>query len=187
MNLPNRLTLARLALTVFFVVVMSLPFPGHYLWALGFFLLATITDYLDGVVARRYDLVTDFGKLMDPLVDKILTAAAFILLIPAQTLPAWIVIVIISREFLITGLRVLANAKGQILPAERLGKHKTAWQMVTILYFLILLGTQPWWPEPWWSWSQNTLGSILVAITTVLTVYSGGAYFWKNRSLIADT
>ena len=186
MNLPNQLTLARLALAVVFVVVMSLDFPGHYLWALGIFLVATVTDYLDGVLARRLGLVTDFGKLMDPLADKILTAAAFILFIPAGVFPAWVVIVIIAREFLITGLRVLANARGQVLPAERLGKHKTAWQMITILYFLVLLGTATWWPTEWLEPAREVVGGGLIAVTTLLTVYSGMAYLWKNRELIAD-
>jgi CDP-diacylglycerol--glycerol-3-phosphate 3-phosphatidyltransferase len=186
MNLPNQLTLGRLGLAVLFVLVMSLDFAGHYLWALGLFLLATLSDYLDGVLARRLGLVTDFGKLMDPLADQILTAAAFILLIPAGVLPAWVVIVIISREFLITGLRVLANARGRVLPAERLGKHKTAWQMITILYFLALLGTEAWWPSEWMDPARVWVGGALIAVTTLLTVYSGMAYLWKNRDLIAD-
>jgi CDP-diacylglycerol--glycerol-3-phosphate 3-phosphatidyltransferase len=188
MNLPNRLTLGRLLLTIVFVAVMSIDAVPAKIAALIIFLVATATDYLDGEIARRQNLVTDFGKLMDPLVDKILTAAAFILLIPAGAIPAWVVIVIISREFLITGLRLLANAKGRILPAERLGKHKTAWQMITIIFFLILLpvrGTAAA-EAVWFSWSWNFGGGILIALTTILTVYSGFAYLWKNRELIAE-
>jgi CDP-diacylglycerol---glycerol-3-phosphate 3-phosphatidyltransferase len=188
MNLPNRLTLGRLLLTVLFVAAMSVDHVSAKFAALVIFLVATLTDYLDGHLARKYGLVTDFGKLMDPLVDKILTAAAFILLIPAGAIPAWVVIVIISREFLITGLRLLANSKGRILPAERLGKHKTAWQMITIIYFLCLLpmsGTT-WSSAPWFVIAWNGIGGLLIAVTAALTVYSGFAYLWKNRDLIEE-
>lgn len=187
MNLPNRLTVFRLLLTIVFVACLSVEFPFHLTVALGLFLLATLTDYLDGYLARRLNLITDFGKLMDPLADKVLTASAFICLIPYQALPAWTVIVIISREFLITGLRLLAISKGVVLPAEKLGKHKTAWQMISIVYFLILLAWQA--PDraeglqagPW----PELLGTVLITVTVVLTLYSGLAYFWKNRTLIA--
>jgi len=188
MNLPNKLTLLRLVLTVFFVACLSVNFPGHLAAALGLFLVATLTDYLDGEIARRFNLITDFGKLMDPLADKVLTASAFICLIPYGALPAWTVITIISREFLITGLRLLASSKSIVLPAEKLGKHKTAWQMITILYFLGLLA----WEAPaagshlqlspplFWT------GITLVTITVILTIFSGLAYFWKNRGLLAS-
>ncbi len=141
MNLPNRLTIARLFLTAGFVASMTLAWQkpeAHVLsWSWGytaglvFFVAASVTDYFDGAIARKHNLVTDFGKLMDPLADKVLMAAAFICLIPEYAIPAWAAIVIISREFLITGLRLLASAKGKVLPADRMGKHKTAWQMVT--------------------------------------------------------
>ena len=190
MNLPNRLTLARLALTAVFVVAMSIHFPGSHMLALGVFLAASLTDYLDGALARRRGLVTDFGKLMDPLADKILTAAAFILLVTSGAIPAWVVITIISREFLITGLRTLANSQGVVLPAERLGKHKTAWQMVTIVYFLALLAASEFIAggDPLPAWFHNAWiygGGLLVAVTTILTVYSGAAYLWRHRDLIA--
>jgi CDP-diacylglycerol--glycerol-3-phosphate 3-phosphatidyltransferase len=188
MNLPNKLTLLRLVLTVFFVVCLSVSFSGHLAAALGLFLLATLTDYLDGEIARRWNLITDFGKLMDPLADKVLTASAFICLIPYGVLPAWAVIIIISREFLITGLRLLASTKGIVLPAEKLGKHKTAWQMISILYFLGLLAWKapaagfPLVLSPVWHW----IGVTLVTITVALTLFSGLAYFWKNRHLLAS-
>jgi CDP-diacylglycerol--glycerol-3-phosphate 3-phosphatidyltransferase len=188
MNLPNQLTIGRLILTGFFVICLSVQFPRNHTLALALFIAASITDYLDGVIARKHGLITDFGKLMDPLADKILTAAAFICLIPYHALPAWVVIVIISREFLITGLRLLAGAKGVVLPAEKLGKHKTAWQMATIIFFLLLLAlddgghTHPEWMHTAWV----VVGTVMIAITTALTVYSGAGYFWKNRSLIAS-
>lgn len=187
MNLPNTLTLLRLGVTVLFVASLSVVYPWHQTVALGLFLVATLTDYLDGEIARRCNLITDFGKLMDPLADKVLTASAFICLIPHDALPAWAVIIIISREFLITGLRLLASSKNIILPAEKLGKHKTAWQMATIVFFLLLLSIREFVREP-----SPTLdavwvygGAAFVLITVVLTVFSGVAYLWKNRDLIA--
>lgn len=184
MNLPNFLTLFRLVLAGLFVACLSLENTPKWI-ALALFLVASLTDYLDGVIARRWNLITNFGKLMDPLADKILTASAFICFIPFGLLPAWVVIVIISREFLITGLRLLASSKGIILPAEKLGKHKTAWQMITIIYFLGLLTVEskiatP--QAPLWI----IVGDVLIAITVTLTVYSGVAYLWKNRALLTE-
>lgn len=148
------------------------------------FLVAAITDYLDGEIARKGNLITDFGKLMDPLADKILTAAAFICLTGFGAIPEWAVILIISREFLITGLRSLAASKGLVLPAEKLGKHKTTWQMITIIYFLLLLGIAEWTQAPilGLAWNAGTL--LLMPVTVILSVYSGIAYLAKNRSLI---
>jgi CDP-diacylglycerol---glycerol-3-phosphate 3-phosphatidyltransferase len=188
MNLPNLLTLIRLGLSVLLVISLSVQYPAHLAAALLVFLLASLTDYLDGVIARKFDLVTDFGKLMDPLADKVLTASAFICLIPYQALPAWAVIIIISREFLITGLRLLASSKGIILPAEKLGKHKTAWQMITIIFFLALLAARDFSIAS--SAAVNLLwvygGMILVTLTIGLTLFSGSAYLWKNRRLLYD-
>jgi CDP-diacylglycerol---glycerol-3-phosphate 3-phosphatidyltransferase len=188
MNLPNLLTLIRLGLSVILVVSLSVQYPAHLAAALLVFLLASLTDYLDGVIARKWDLVTDFGKLMDPLADKVLTASAFICLIPYQALPAWAVIIIISREFLITGLRLLASSKGIILPAEKLGKHKTAWQMITIIFFLALLAARDFSIAS--SAAVNLLwvygGMVLVTLTVGLTLFSGSAYLWKNRRLLYD-
>src|SRR5213079_683937 len=104
--------------------------------ALIVFLLAGISDFVDGEIARRYGVVTNFGKLMDPLVDKIMVAAAFISLVPLKAVPAWAATTVVARDFLITGLRMMAGAKGKILPAESLGKQKTSWQIITVLFFL---------------------------------------------------
>lgn len=186
MNLPNQLTVSRLFLTALFVVCFSVEFPFRFSLAFALFVVAAVTDYLDGEIARRWNLSTDFGKLMDPLTDKILTASAFICLAGFGALPVWAVIVIISREFLITGLRTLASSKGILLPAEKLGKHKTAWQMVTIIYFLLLLAIPEWGRIPGLreAWLFGSYG--LVTITVVLTVYSGLAYLAKNRELIRE-
>ena len=184
MNLPNRLTLARLGFAALFVVCFSVNFPYGFSVAFGLFLLATFTDWLDGEIARRHQLVTDFGKLMDPLADKILTAAAFICLVAHEAIPVWAVTLIISREFLITGLRSLAASKGIVLPADTLGKHKTSWQMGTILYFLLLLAWKEfahpaWFESAWWAGTH-----IFVPIMVALSTWSGLTYLYKNRDLI---
>ena len=121
MNLPNQLTVARFFLTIVFVAALSFEWAWHFTVGLVVFIAAGITDYFDGAIARRRNLVTDFGKLMDPLADKIMIAAAFICLVPLHAIPAWAAVVIISREFLITGLRLLAAGKGVVLSSERLG------------------------------------------------------------------
>jgi len=189
MNLPNKLTVSRLGLAGVFVVCFSVPFPFRFTAGLLLFLVAAGTDYLDGVLARRHGLITDFGKLMDPLADKILTASAFICLagtplVGFQAFPEWAVIAIVSREFLITGLRSLAASKGIVLPAERLGKHKTAWQMITIIYFLALLALTEWTATPGLNLLWKAGQAFLVPLTVVLTIYSGLAYLYKNRNLI---
>ncbi len=188
MNLPNQLTLLRLFLTIPFVVALSIDFPGSKVIALSLFLIGSITDYADGYIARRYQLMTNFGKLMDPLVDKIMIAAAFICLVGLKSIPAWMVIVIVSREFLITGLRLLAASRGQLLPAELLGKHKTVWQIVTILYLLIIVTLRG-------LFSQEQIplvraldagGVVLTYVTAALTIVSGLGYFAKNWNLVRD-
>lgn len=184
MNLPNKLTFSRLGLTVAFVACFTFGFRGQYSAALVFFLFAAATDYLDGAIARHRGLVTDFGQLMDPLADKILTASAFVSLCAVGSIPAWAVIVIISREFLITGLRSLAASKGIVVPADKLGKHKTAWQMITIIYFLLILVADEWTYGDWLD-SARTFGAFaLIPLVVLLTVYSGAAYLAKNRALI---
>ena len=126
---------------------------------------------------------------MDPLVDKIMMAAAFISLVPLKAIPAWAATAVVARDFLITGLRLMASAKGQVLPADRLGKQKTSWQIITVIFFLALFSagelrfadeTAGWWLRAW-----NEVGPILVWVTVALTVYSGLGYAWRHRELIA--
>ena len=186
MNLPNRLTLARLAFTGIFVVCFAVEFPFRFTTAFAVFLLAAMTDLLDGIIARKWNLITDFGKLMDPLADKILTASAFICLIEYGAIPGWAVILVISREFLITGLRSLAATKGLVIPADNLGKHKTTWQMITITYFLLLLAIGEIDHPAWFSTAWFLGTHVFVPITVILSVYSGLAYFFKNRELITE-
>ena len=189
MNWANRLTISRLALTILFVASLNSNWIYGRTAALIIFLLAGITDFVDGEIARRYGSVTNFGKLMDPLVDKIMMAAAFISLVPLGAIPAWAATTVVARDFLITGLRLMATARGQILPAERLGKHKTSWQIITVIFFLVLLaarelgyaGTD----TAWWFRAWNEAGPVLVWITIAFTVYSGLRYAWRHRAVIA--
>jgi CDP-diacylglycerol--glycerol-3-phosphate 3-phosphatidyltransferase len=186
MNLPNQLTVLRLVLTFPFVVALSIDFPGSKPLALIIFIVASITDYADGFIARRFQLISDFGKLMDPLVDKIMTMSAFVCLVSLGSIAAWAVIVMISREFLITGLRLIAVTKGKVLPAERLGKYKTIWQIVTIIYLLVLVALR----EPFGGTLSPALviaGSILVYATVALTLISGISYFGRNWDLVRET
>jgi CDP-diacylglycerol---glycerol-3-phosphate 3-phosphatidyltransferase len=196
MNWANRLTVSRLGLTTLFVLSLNSRWSHAYTTALVLFVVAGITDYVDGEIARRYQYITNFGKLMDPLVDKVMIASAFISLValPADeipsAIPAWAAIVVVAREFLITGLRLMASSQGHVLPAEKLGKHKTSWQIVTVIFFLLLLaarelrlvdGASNWWLR---AWTQG--GTALVWITVALTLYSGIRYAWKHRAMISD-
>ena len=191
MNLPNKLTMGRLFLTALFVAVMSVP--DKYLLdhrvtiATLFFLIASLTDFLDGYIARKLELVSDFGKLMDPLVDKILTSAVFIILSKENIVPAWITITIISREFLVTGLRLLASNQGKVLSADSLGKWKTTSQIVVATYFLIVLGVN----EPLLNIfafiHHPIIDQSLITICTTITIVSGWSYLSKNRDLIKSS
>lgn len=189
MNWANRLTLGRLGLTILFVIALNSTWEFGRTAALILFIVAGVTDYFDGEIARRYEFVTNFGRLMDPLVDKIMIAAAFISLVPLKAIPAWAATIVVARDFLITGLRLMAGSKGQVLPAERLGKHKTSWQIVTVIFFLTMLAL----PElgyadeqsVWWHRAWRDGGAALVWITVALTLYSGLGYAWRHRDVVA--
>ena len=189
MNWANRLTLSRLLLTIIFVAALNSSWQYGRTLALFIFLLAGVSDFVDGEIARRYGFVTNFGKLMDPLVDKIMVAAAFISLVPLKAVPAWAATTVVARDFLVTGLRMMATAKGKVLPAEMLGKQKTSWQVVTVIFFLALLSLHElryanerstWWVRAW-----DQAGPVLVWITVALTIYSGLGYAWRHRELIS--
>ena len=186
MNLSNQLTLSRLFLTILFVGVLTLSFSWSLPAAFFLFSLAAFTDWLDGFIARRYQLCTNVGQLLDPLADKVLVSAAFICLIPFHAFPAWAVVIIIAREFLITGLRLLANEKGVVIASDRFGKHKTGWQFATILFYLLLLSAKQHslHDSKWILWSWEYLGPALIGITLLLTVASGASYLWKNRGFL---
>lgn len=192
MNLPNKLSVARLALTVPFVALCYAGVPNGQSWALIIFMVASFTDYLDGVIARNHGLITNFGKLFDPLADKILMAAALTMLAIERAIPAWIVIAILGREFFVTGIRQIAISQGVVLAAERLGKHKMVWQVITVIYFLTnLASAEPMlaFTRSWFEWppfSPAIFGKFTVYFTAALTLVSGFSYFWKNRRLFSD-
>jgi CDP-diacylglycerol--glycerol-3-phosphate 3-phosphatidyltransferase len=195
MNLPNKLTVSRFALTVVFLWVLFWPAQIHlrYTFALVFFCLAGVTDFLDGRIARARQLITNFGILMDPLADKIMTCSAFIAFVESTHLnaaapvkmAAWMVVIIVARELAITGLRLLAASKHIVLAAERYGKHKTISQIVAIIALLVVDASQEW-PDGlknlFVSWTP-AFAEIMLWLTVVLTAMSGIIYLWRNRAL----
>ena len=141
MNLPNKLTFIRLVLAVPFIYFLQESNAEGFVYrmiAFALFVVASLTDFFDGYLARKYNLVTDFGKLMDPLADKILVISALVLFVELRYIPAWMSIIVIAREFLISGIRMLAAAKGEVIPAGKLGKYKTTSQMIVILIMIIV-------------------------------------------------
>ncbi|HWB06904.1 MAG TPA: CDP-diacylglycerol--glycerol-3-phosphate 3-phosphatidyltransferase [Verrucomicrobiales bacterium] len=197
MNLPNKLTIARLGLTVLFVIAAYSGLPWGFTAATLLFGVAAFTDFLDGRIARQRGMVTSFGKLMDPLADKVLMAAAFVVLMDlyrdGTTMPAWLVITVLAREFLVTGLRLVASSRGTVLAADWLGKQKTTWQIVFASYLLVMNAA---FREPVMAWikplfdapavGRQVMVPLLLTITLVITVWSGAAYVWKNRRLVLD-
>jgi CDP-diacylglycerol---glycerol-3-phosphate 3-phosphatidyltransferase len=194
MNLPNKLTVSRFALTgLFLVAFFTERIPYNETLALVFFCLGGITDFLDGEIARRRKLITNFGILMDPLADKILVCSAFIAFVEFRYVEAWMVVVIVGRELAITGLRMLAASKNQVLAAESLGKHKTISQITAIISILVLMSYNQWGAfgtlfafeiadRPWVYWFAGMTKWFAVA----LTIFSGGAYLWRNRAVYLD-
>ena len=177
MNLPNKLTLGRIfAIPVFIIVLMM----GYRVAAVAIFILAALTDMLDGKIARKYNLVTNFGKLMDPLADKLLTMSAFLCLIELGDVPAWMVIVILGREFIITGMRQVAAAEGIVIAAVWSGKIKTVLQMVAIP--LLLLQN---WPCSVY-FHDFPLDQIFLWAALVMTIVSGVEYVVKNREVFSQ-
>jgi CDP-diacylglycerol--glycerol-3-phosphate 3-phosphatidyltransferase len=194
MNLPNQLTVARLILTIVFVGVLSSSIPYAATIGAVLFIIAAFTDMLDGILARKLGLITDFGKLMDPLADKVLMCSTFILLVELDQLRAWVVAVILTREFLVTGLRLLASSKGQVLAADSLGKWKTILQMVTAIYLLVFLAAREGGLFGLLSplYETRLLGPalmqpILVGLTLFFTVVSGLSYLLKNWTLLRES
>ena len=191
MNLPNKLTISRFVFTALFLAVLFSKMPFHETLALGFFVAGGISDWMDGAIARRRNLITNFGILMDPLADKIMVCSAFIACVDLKWMPSWMAIIVVARELAITGLRLLAASKQVVLAAERYGKHKTISQIVAIISILVLASYPQWgplgWPfglhligdKPWVIWFTEL--SKWVAV--VLTFISGCLYLWKNRAL----
>lgn len=172
MNLPNKLTIFRVILVIPFVALML---NGYDLWAVAVFIIASLTDLLDGKIARKYNLITDFGKFMDPLADKLLVCAAMICLVEMGRLPAWMVIIIISREFIISGFRLVASDNGVVIAASYWGKFKTTFQMLMIIVLILNLGGV-----------FDIIGLVLTWIALILTVVSLIDYLVKNKQVILE-
>ncbi len=191
MNAPNQLTLTRVIMTFVFVVVLMWEFPYSKTAALMLFTVASLTDLYDGILARRYNIVTNFGTLMDPVADKILIGSAFVAFVGLGIIPAWMAIVIIAREFVITGLRLLAASKGQILAAGWGGKNKTVSQVFAASVVLVGLALRDDWStklhlKPEWLAPFNRVAFTVTVIAVVFTLSSAGSYLHNNRRLFMD-
>ena len=176
MNTPNKLTVIRMILVPFLVLFMLTDLGGdsnRYI-ALAIFVLASATDWFDGKIARKYNLVTNFGKFMDPLADKLLVCSAMICLIEMGKLPAWIVIIIIGREFIISGFRLIAAENGIVIAANYWGKFKTVSQMIMIILLILDLGG-----------AFDILGQVFIWLSVALTIISLITYIWQNKSVLS--
>ena len=176
MNLPNKLTVARMIAVPFFIAAYLL---GYFPAALVIFICASITDALDGKIARSRNLVTNFGKIMDPLADKILVYSALCLFVESGIIKAWMMILILAREFIVAGMRTVAASEGTVLAAGMSGKIKTVLQMAAVILYLFafcLSAAKP---------TVMTAANVVFYASLVMTVYSGAEYVWKNRSVFS--
>ncbi len=193
-NLPNAITFSRLIMTAAFVAAVSFRSAEGYGTGLVLFVIAAISDFVDGWLARKMGLVTPLGKLMDPLADKILVSAAFVFLTEKLLCPVWVTALIIGREFMVTGLRQIAVEAGQVIAADRLGKWKTGFQLTFCITGLVwltvdhmtvshpILSFFKWLTRPWNQGGVVMIGSMWIA--TALTVISGWNYMWASRDLL---
>ena len=171
MNTANKLTMLRVVLIPVFLVLLYLPIPFHMAFALVIFILASVTDFIDGYIARHYNQVTDFGKFMDPLADKLLVMSALLWFVEAGRLPAWAMLVVVAREFAVTALRLIAVERGRVIAAAWSGKVKTASTMVGICLMLAFPAVE-------------VLRLVCVVVILVTTVYSGIEYFIQNKDVL---
>lgn len=170
MNLPNKLTFLRLILAVPFIYFLQFSDEGGFTYrAIAFviFVIASLTDFFDGYLARKHNLITDFGKIMDPLADKVLVISALVIFVDLGYIPSWMSIVVIAREFLISGIRMLVAAKGEVIPAGKLGKYKTTSQMIVILIMMLF--------------GRNPYNFYMMLIPVILTLWSGWEYTSKAK------
>lgn len=191
MNVPNKITLSRICLIPVFMIFLLAPLnlgkvalfgteiPAAHLIATAIFIIASVTDFVDGYYARKYNLITNFGKFLDPLADKLLVCAAFISLVELGMIAAWMVIIIISREFIVTGIRLVAAADGAVIAASPLGKLKTVFQLVACIS--LMLYNIP------FSYFHFPFATIMVWMATILTLISGIDYFMKNKHIILSS
>ena len=193
MNLPNKLTVLRMILVPFFVLALLWPFPHHYLAALVLFGAASYTDHLDGMLARKHNQITDFGKFMDPLADKILVISALVCFVSLGLCDVWLVLLIIAREFMVTSIRLVAAGKGSVIAANNWGKAKTVSQIIAICVILLLqyigelggLGLVGFVTEEmavlFWG-----IGEVFLAIATFFAVLSGLIYLKQNWDIVKN-
>lgn len=191
MNIPNRITVSRILMIPIFVIIMMFDFgwgnmtlfgadmPVHHFIGALIFIIASTTDWVDGYYARKYNLVTNFGKFLDPLADKLLVSAALILLVQLELAPAWIVIIIISREFAVTGLRLILAGEGEVVAANQLGKIKT-WAQIVAISSLLLHNTI-------FALIGVPFDTITLYIALIFTIWSGWDYFYLNRRVLLDS
>ena len=172
MNLPNKLALLRIIMILPFLLVLYLDVPGAAYIALAIFILASLTDMLDGKIARKHNLITDFGKFADPLADKMLVTAAMIWFVENGQMPGWALLIVILREFAVSGLRMVASDKGRVIAAGWSGKVKTASTMVCIVIMFLPI------PAP--------LNWACIAVIVATTIWSGVEYFVKNKDCLSD-
>ncbi len=170
MNLANRITMLRVILIPVFLVVLYLDFPNHVLVGLGVFIIASISDFLDGYIARSRHMVTDFGKFVDPIADKMLVTAAMCMFVQWGRMPAWMLLVVLTREFAVSALRMIAADRGKVIAAAWSGKVKTASTMVCIILMLLL--------------GNAVLDTVCCWVILLTTVYSGIEYFVKNKDVV---
>ena len=191
MNLPNKLTVLRIILVPFFVFFLLTDFKFHSIVALVLFIVASITDSLDGKIARKRNLITDFGKFADPLADKILVISALICFVELGIVSSWLVIIVLFREFSVTSIRLVASAKGKVVAANIWGKAKTVSQMIAVILTIVLLAcvdivamfngnVQS------FALISTVVSSISLWISTVLVIVSGVVYIVDNKEFIAD-
>ena len=172
MNLPNKLTILRIVMIIPFLLVLYLNIPFASYIALVIFILASLTDMLDGKIARKYNLITDFGKFADPLADKMLVMAALVWFVEIGQMPGWVLLVVLVREFAVSGLRMVASDQGRVIAAGWSGKVKTASTMVCIVIMFL--------PVP------KIINTVCVAVILVTTLYSGIEYFMKNKDCLSE-
>ena len=183
MNLPNKLSMLRICMSPFFVLFALMGAFWAQCVAVAIYVVACVTDALDGHIARSRNLITNFGKFMDPIADKLLVMSALIVLVSQGRMPAWVCIVLLAREFLISGFRLVAAETGRVIAAGKLGKLKTVFQMVSTIALLLLVPVQ----------GEGILGkggvifaNVLMYIALILTVVSGADYILRNRECIGD-
>ena len=196
MNLPNKLTLSRIIFTPFFVAAMLIDFPFHYLVALAIFGIASVTDMLDGKIARKQNLVTNFGKLSDPLADKILVLSTLVRFVQLGLCSSIIVIIVLFREFAVSSIRLLAATDGKVVAANIWGKVKTVTQIIAIiliflLQFIIELMNMNFIPVgnsnvEMFAFVFNIIGNVALWISTIICLISGVIYIWDNRKFISE-